>query len=138
MPVFHRWLGATIVAALFVIAVWGLGMKIARREKAPTAYWGLQHYTENALVLQILVGVTMLILGHRVTGDSLVWLHYLYGSVFPLIAIVGGRISGLRRERQEYVGLVWGAFFAWGLTMRAIMTACGNDLTHLGVCFGLR
>jgi hypothetical protein len=66
-----------------------------------------------------------------------VWLHYLYGSMFPLVAIVGGRIAGLRRESREYVGLAWGSFFALALTLRALQTACGDSFTELARCVSL-
>ena len=59
--------------------------------------------------------------GRRVAGE-LAFLHYFYGSLFPFVAIVGGRIAALRRDRHDYVGLAWGAFFALGLTSRALLT----------------
>jgi hypothetical protein len=57
--------------------------------------------------------------------------------VFPLVAIVGGRIAGLRRETREYIGLAWGSFFALGLTLRALQTACGESFVELARCVGL-
>lgn len=119
----HRYLGVAIVVSFAVIAVAGLLLRVAGRTEAPKLFWGLQHYTENVLVLQTLIGVAMLLMGRRVVGGPLVWFHYLYGSLFPLIAVVGGRIAGLRRDEREYVGIAWGAFFAFGLTTRALMTA---------------
>lgn len=134
MALVHRVLGAAIVLALVVLLVWGAGLRIAGRDEAPTAFWGLQHYTENVLILQVVLGVVLLLVGRRVSGGSAVWLHYLYGSLFPLIAVIGGRIVGLRRDTREYVGLTWGAFFAWGLTMRALMTGCGDLITAIPQC----
>jgi hypothetical protein len=133
---FHRYLGAAIVGLFVVIFLWGLLLLALRREDAPTSLWAVQHWTENLLVLQVATGVVLLVMGRRVVGDPLVWLHYLYGSVFPLIALVGGRIAGLRRERREYLGLAWGAFFALGLTLRALQTGCGNDPRLLARCLG--
>jgi hypothetical protein len=121
----HRYLGEAIVVALAVIALFGVVLRLARREEAPRLFWGLQHYTENVLVVQVLIGLTLLVAGFRVAGGPLVWLHYLYGSLFPLIAIVGGRIAALRRDDHDYVGATWGAFFAVGLTLRALMTGLG-------------
>lgn len=121
----HRYLGEAIVGALAVIALFGVVLRLTRREEAPRLFWGLQHYTENVLVVQVLIGLTLLVYGFRVVGGPLVWLHYLYGSLFPLIAIVGGRIAALRREDHDYVGVTWGAFFAVGLTLRALMTGLG-------------
>jgi hypothetical protein len=125
LDTFHRWLGIAIVAALGLIGLFGLVLRIAGRDEAPRLFWGLQHYTENVLVVQVVTGLILLFMGRRVVGGPLVWLHYLYGSLFPLIAIVGGRIAGLRREDREYVGIAWGAFFAFGLTTRALMTGLG-------------
>lgn len=129
----HGWLGLAIVLAFLTIALWGLGLRIAGRDEAPAIFRGVQHWTENLLALQSLGGVVFLLIGRRVVGDDLVFLHYFYGSLFPLIAVVAGRIAGLRREEREYVGMAWGAFFAFGLTTRALMTGCGGVLAW--TCF---
>jgi hypothetical protein len=130
----HRYLGALIVALFVVLMVWGLVLRVLGRDDAPAALWVVQHWTENLLVVQTIGGLILLLLGRRVVGEPLAWLHYLYGSLFPLVAIVAGRIAGLRRERREYVGLAWGAFFALALTLRALQTACGDALGELVRC----
>lgn len=129
MTTLHAWLGAGLVVCFAVLMVGGLALRVAGRDEAPTLYWGLEHWTENLLLLQTIIGVVFLLMGRRVVGDDLVFLHYLYGSLFPLVAIVGGRIAGMRREAHDYVGLAWGAFFAFGLTLRALMTGCGDVLS---------
>jgi hypothetical protein len=131
---FHRYLGAVIVTLFLVIMVSGLVLRLARRDETPTALWAVQHWTENLLVLQTITGIVLLLLGRRVIGIPLAWLHYLYGSLFPLIAVIGGRLAGLRRGEREYVGLAWGAFFAFALTLRGLQTACGEDLGALARC----
>jgi hypothetical protein len=136
---FHRLLGAAIVLALLVLAIWGLTLRVMGRDRAPVLFWGSQHWLENILIIQVLGGIVLLLMGQRVLGGPLVWLHYLYGSLFPLIALVGGRIAGLRRRdagQREYPGLAWGAFIAWGLTMRGLMVGCeiGNDITAVPRC----
>jgi hypothetical protein len=136
VTVFHRYLGAAIVLLFVVIFLWGLVLLAMRREDAPTSMWVVQHWTENLLVVQVVTGLIMLVMGRRVVGAPLIWLHYLYGSLFPLIAVVGGRIAGLRRERREYLGLAWGSFFALGLTLRALQTGCGDDPRLLARCLG--
>ncbi len=129
MSRFHGWLGAAIVLAFLVIALWGLGLRLAGREEAPTAFRAVEYWTENLLAVQTVIGVVFLLLGRRVIGDDLVFLHYFYGSLFPLIAVVAGRIAALRRESHSYVGMAWGAFFAFGLTTRALMTGCGGVIS---------
>lgn len=141
MTLFHRSLGAVVVALFLVLFLWGLGLRLLRRDEAPAGLWILQHWTENLLVVQTVVGLVLLLLGRRVVAahDPTVWLHYLYGSLFPLIAVVGGRITGLRREAREYLGVTWGAFFALGLTLRALQTGCahlGTDPAAIARCLG--
>jgi hypothetical protein len=133
----HRYLGILIVALFLVMFVSGLVLRLLGRQEAPTATWALQHWLENLLIVQVVLGVVLLVMGRRVVGEPLIWLHYLYGSLFPLVAVIGGRIAALRRERYDYLGLAWGSFFALGLTLRALQTGCGNSLGDLARCFGL-
>ena len=137
MTSFHRILGIVIVTLFLVLFLWAVLLRIFRREQAPTALWAVQHWTENLLFVQVLFGLVLLFIGRRVAGSPVAWLHYLYGSLFPLIAIVGGRIASLRRERFEYLGLAWGSFFALGLTLRAVQSACGTTLAAFERCVGL-
>ncbi len=140
MNEFHRYLGLLIVVDFLVIALWGLALRVARREEAPVLYRGLEHWTENLLFVQSAFGLVFLLMGRRVVGDDLVFLHYFYGSLFPLIAVVAGRISTLRREQYAYVGMAWGAFFAFGLSTRALMTGmlarCGLNVFTPDCLFG--
>lgn len=137
MGAVHRWLGIAIVVLFIVVCLWGLVLRLLRRDEAPTAFWATQHWTENLLVVQIVTGLVLLAMGRRVVGAPLIWLHYLYGSVFPLIAVVAGRIAGLRREHREYVGVSWGALIAFALTLRALQTGCGAHPQDLLRCLGL-
>jgi hypothetical protein len=132
----HRILGAVLVVLFVVMVVMGLVLRLTGRRDTPVPVWALQHWTENLLVVQTVLGLALLLIGRRVVGDPLVWLHYLYGSLFPLVAVVGGRLAGLRRGEREYVGLAWGAFFAFGLTLRAMQTGCGEGVPLLR-CLGL-
>ena len=117
----HRWLAYGVMALLLAILVAGVALRVAGREESPTWLRVLQHWTENTLIVQVVLGGVLFVSGRRVAGD-LAFLHYFYGSLFPFIAIVGGRIAALRRDRHDYVGLAWGAFFALGLTSRALLT----------------
>ena len=135
MATFHRYLGAILVFLFLAVMVWGVVLRLLRRDETPTALWATQHWTENLLVVQTIFGIVLLIIGRRVvTADTLAWLHYLYGSLFPLIALIGGRLAALRRETRAYVGLAWGSFFAFALTLRAVQTACGDELHNVIRC----
>lgn len=137
MTLFHRSLGTIIMLLFLVIMVWGTTLRVLGRTEVPLRLWIVQRWTENLLVLQVVTGLVLLVIGRRVVGPPGVWLHYLYGSLFPLVAIIGGRLAALRRETREYVGLAWGSFFALALTLRAVQTACGDTPTEMARCFGL-
>ncbi|MTV27486.1 hypothetical protein FTX61_19010 [Nitriliruptoraceae bacterium ZYF776] len=134
MTAFHRYLGTLIVLLFLATMVAALVLRLRRRDETPTPVWALQHWTENLLIVQVVFGIVLLFLGRRVPPGPDSWLHYLYGSLFPLIAIVAGRIAALRRETREYVGLAWGAFFAFALVLRAVQTGCGETV-DLVSCF---
>ena len=130
MTVVHRVIGTIIVVLFLVLIVAGPVLRVTGRRETPVALWAVQHWTENLLIVQTLTGIVLLVLGRGV-GD---WWHYLYGSLFPLIAVIGGRLAAVRRETRAYVGLAWGSFFAFALTLRAIQTACGDALADVVRC----
>lgn len=135
MTTFHRVLGMLVLTLFAVQLVTGIVLRLLRRQETPTAVWALQHWTENLLGVQVVTGLVLLVMGRRLTGEPLIWLHYLYGSIFPLVALVAGRLAGLRRERYEYVGLAWGSFFAFVLVLRAAQLGCGESVGELARCF---
>lgn len=137
MTLFHRYLGTVIMVLFLVIMVWAVVLRALRRDETPDALMATQHWTENLLGVQVVTGLILLLIGRRVTGMPLAWLHYLYGSLFPLIAVIAGRIAGLRREQRAYVGLGWGALVALALILRAVQTACGEALEDLTRCLGV-
>jgi hypothetical protein len=132
---FHRVLGAVIVVLFAALMIIGLVLRIAGRRETPGWVWAVQHWTENLLVLQTVGGIVLLVIGRRVIDEPFSWFHYLYGSLFPLIAVVAGRLAGLRRGEREYVGLAWGAFVAFALVLRAVQTGCGLSVPLI-TCFG--
>lgn len=119
----HAWLGLVLIFMLVTLAIVGMGLRITGRVETPVPYMVLHHWTENVLILQALGGVALLIMGSRMSSGLFPWDHYIYGSLFPLLALIFGRLAGLRRER-EYVGMAWGAFFAAALSLQALATGC--------------
>ena len=53
------------------------------------------------------------------------WLHYLYGSVFPITVLVVAHVVARGLERDQWVPFAWAAFFCFGLTLRALFTGLG-------------
>jgi len=120
VALFHRLLAFAIVGALLLLTVWGTALRVAGRDTAPKGFWGLLHYTENVLAVEIVAGIILLLIGRRQP-----WLHYVYGSVFPIMVLVAARMASLRREVRDYAPIAFGAFFAFGLTARALMLGMG-------------
>ncbi len=121
----HLYIGWSLVIAFAFLALYGLVARIARRPAVGRPFWGVQYYSETVLVIQVVIGVALLLMGGRVgVGFDR---HYLYGSVFPLIAIVVGRLYTLRRENAEqahaYVPLALADFICFGLAGQALNTA---------------
>ncbi|MBS3942276.1 MAG: hypothetical protein KG028_15060 [Actinobacteria bacterium] len=137
MTALHRYLGAGLIVLFVVIMLWALTLRLMRREETPDGLLAVQHWTENLLVVQTVLGIVLLVMGRRVFEQPTAWLHYFYGSLFPLIAVVGGRLASLRRERYGYVGMAWGAFFAFGLTLRALQMGCGYSMDEIARCLRL-
>lgn len=125
MSTVHLYIGWSLVAAFTALTLYGLVARIARRQEVGRPFWGILYYSETVLVIQIVIGLILLLLGHRVgVGFDR---HYLYGSVFPIIALVGGRMFTMRREdaeeRYPYVPITFAAFLCFGLTFQAMNTA---------------
>lgn len=117
----HFYIGASIVLAFLLVAGYGGVGRLFRRRQLGRPFWGLIYYAETVLVLQVVLGVVLLVTGHRVPQ----WLHYVYGSIFPLLVVLAGRLYSLRREEYDYVPVAVGALVAFGLTLRAFMTGLG-------------
>lgn len=124
----HGWLGFLLILLFVALAMWGVILRIMGRDEAPVSYMVAQHWTENVLILLVLSGLVLLLAGRRVPSVLFPWDHYIYGSFFPLVALIVGRLAGMRREKREYVGMAWGAFFAAALSLQALTSGCRGAL----------
>lgn len=123
MPIFHKILGGSIVLLFFVLFVWGTVFWI--RNKNPGRYfWNLLAVGQVALGLQLLVGVTLFLLGNRPPAQPFRWLHYTYGAFGLAVLIFAHRISK-KFEGVEWAVFAVASFFVFGLLTRAYMTGVG-------------
>jgi hypothetical protein len=128
MPEVHRYLGFAVVAIFAVGWLWGLGTWISRRGDPGAGFWVWLSVAQVAAGLQALIGVVLLLLGHR-PG---IWLHYVYG-FGPLVILAFAH--WLAREGQKegqganpipsWAWFAGAAFICFGLTLRALMTGTG-------------
>ena len=121
MPGFHAALGWGVVGGFLLMWLWGTGAGLLRRE-AGAWFWRLVAILQVTLIVQVAVGIALLAIGGRQP-----LLHYAYGGPFPAIALgvahARARASPPPRGAQWVFG--WAAFFAWGLTTRALMLGLG-------------
>ena len=118
----HSAAGYAIVVVLAVLWLWALGAWIARRSDVHALFWTLLGFVQVALVLQLIAGLVLIVLGRRQP-----FLHYLYGSLFPAVALALGHVFARNRETGLAPWKVFGfaSFIAFGLTLRALTTGLG-------------
>jgi hypothetical protein len=114
--ILHVALGWAVVAAFGLLWLWGLGAAAIRRDPGRW-FWGLVAVVQVTLALEVAAGLVLLALGRR--QDLL---HYVYGSVFPILMLGVAHVLARREDRPAWVYFAWAAFFAFGLTLRALMT----------------
>ena len=127
MPEVHKYIGYTVVVMFGLLwfwpaTAWVLG-KIRRVHGEPGRwYWGLVAVVQVTLVIQIGVGLTLMAL-HGIDAQPI--LHYLYGSLFPVIVLVAAHMFARGMQRDQWVPFAWGGFICWGLVLRALFTGLG-------------
>ncbi|MEX2458150.1 MAG: hypothetical protein WD770_04110 [Actinomycetota bacterium] len=118
----HLVLGYAVVGGFALLWLWSLGAWVARRREVHARYWTLLGVLQVVLGLQVVAGVIVFALGGRMP-----FLHYLYGSLFPIVVLVGAHVVARNPENGFVPWKVFGfaTFIAFGLTLRALTTGLG-------------
>jgi hypothetical protein len=103
-------------------SAWVLGKIRGAHGEPGRGYWGLVAVVQVVLAIQIVLGLTLLGI-HGVHAQPV--LHYLYGSLFPIIVLVGAHMFARGMDRDQWVPFAWGGFICWGLVLRALFTGLG-------------
>jgi hypothetical protein len=78
----HLTLGVAVVALNLLAGAWGAWAWLARRPSE--AFWYLLRIAQGAIIIQTVLGVSLLLSDHKASSD----LHYLYGLLpLPLMLI---------------------------------------------------
>jgi hypothetical protein len=117
----HAVLGFAVVGGFGLVMLWGAAAAVLRRD-AGAWFWRLLAALQVVLGLQVLAGIVLLVL--RGVGAQSV-LHYLYGSLFPLVALVVAHLLARELERDQHVVFAVAGLVCFGLTLRALMTGLG-------------
>jgi heme A synthase len=95
----HLVLGVAVLALNLAAGVWGGVAWLT--DRASLNFWYLLRAAQVSVVLQVLLGATLLVLGHE-TDEPI---HYMYGSLPLLVSLVGEgmRAGAAQRELPEGV-----------------------------------
>lgn len=114
----HLVLGSAVVALNLIAGVWGVYAWLKRRPSV--AFWYLLRVAQGAIIIQTILGVSLLLSDHKAGSD----LHYLYGLLpLPLMLItemmrvgaaqqVVGDIDYEKLPEDEAQDLAMGIFIA--------------------------
>ncbi|MCJ7832369.1 MAG: hypothetical protein MUP92_02860 [Actinobacteria bacterium] len=119
MPEVHKYLGEVIVGLFAIIAVWGLLFVALKRDPGRFFWWPVA-VVQVLVGLQIVAGVVLLLLGHPLPQ----LLHMGYG-VFAAVALVFAHLEARNQPDRPWAPFAWVCAFAFGLTLRALMTGLG-------------
>ena len=127
MPEVHKYIGYAVVVVFGLLwfwptTAWLLGKARRVRGEPGRWYWGLVAVVQVTLAVQIVGGLILLAI-HGIHAKPI--LHYLYGSVFPIIVLVVAHVFARSMERDQWVPFAWGGFVCWGLVLRALFTGLG-------------
>ena len=121
MPVVHEAIGYAIVGAFAVLMLWGFGAWIVKRGPGRW-YWTLLALVQVTIGIQVVGGLILLAI-YGISARPV--LHYLYGSLFPIIVLVIGHVMARDMERDQWKVFAVAAFICFGLTLRALFTGLG-------------
>jgi hypothetical protein len=127
MPEVHKYIGYAVVSALGLLWLWPLvtwlvGKAMRRRMEPGRGFWPFLAVIQVTLAIQVVAG--LILLGtHGVSAEPV--LHYLYGSLFPIIVLVVAHVVARKLERDQWVPFAYAGFFCFGLTLRALFTGLG-------------
>jgi hypothetical protein len=128
MTELHRFVAYSIPAAFVIMTVWAVAA-FARNRPPSDWFWRLLAAVQVVLGIQIVVGGILFATGARPDSNGPVWLHYVYGGLFPLAVLVAAHRVAKSDRFKEIPWAVFGfaALICFGLTFRALQTGLGID-----------
>ena len=116
-----------VLAAGTITGIWGLVLFFLKRESMPTSWRYALIFTAIVSALQALLGITLVILGHRPgTGTGLYYLHYVYGGIVALaIPVAITYATGGKQPRRDILIFSIVCLVLVAAAVRAFMTGPG-------------
>ena len=117
----HEAVGFVVVGIFTIGWRFGLALWVSRRA-AGVWFWRWLTAAQVIVIVQALLGVTLLILGKRPTT----WLHYVYGfGPLVIFAIAHALARDEAFSSKPWAPFAMAAFISFGLSLRALMTGLG-------------
>lgn len=126
MTELHRYLAYSVPVGFALLALWTLYGFI--RNKTPGDwFWHLLAFLQVVLGVEILLGAALFLAGNRpVPPSGPVWLHYVYGGLFPAtLLVLAHRFAKTRWAEIPWLPFGVVALVNFGLTFRALQTGLG-------------
>jgi hypothetical protein len=122
----HRYVAYAVPFGWALLALWSL-ISFLRNKPPGDRFWTLLGALQVILGLQILIGLVLLALGRVPASRGPVWLHYVYGGLFPVVVLVVAHRFARRQQGISWVVFGVAALVIFGLTFRALQTGLGID-----------
>lgn len=113
----HARLAIALMMYMAIAAIWGIVL-VVRHQPVSPAYRGILMIGEGVGVVEALIGLVLLVTGHR-PGTVL---HYLYGALIVLVLPMAYAIAQGRRPERHALIFTIAAAFLMGLAIRATGT----------------
>lgn len=113
----HSRFAVSVILYMFIVGVWGIGSYFKKTEVSGS-YRGALFIGELMLVVQGILGVTLVISGYRPKEP----LHFVYGGLSVFILPLLMNFVRVRPKHQGPLIYGIGTLFIMGLAIRAMMT----------------
>ena len=126
MSQIHRLIAFAVPFGWALLAGWSL-FSFLRNKPPGDRFWTLLGALQAILGVQIVIGLILLALGRIPVSRGPVWLHYVYGGLFPVAVLVVAHRFARRQEGISWLVFGVAALVIFGLTFRALQTGLGVD-----------
>lgn len=122
----HHYVGWSIPIGFGLLVLWTI-YSLIRNRPPHDLYWTLLGILQVVIGVQVVVGAVLFVMGQRPHPNGPVWLHYVYGGLFPAAILVGAHRLAKKYEDIPWVVFGIASFVCFGLTFRALQTGLGVD-----------
>lgn len=118
----HQFVGFSVPASFLLLFLWAV-YSLVRNRPPHDWFWGLLAFSQVVVAIQIVIGGVLFLMGRRPLGaGGPIWLHYVYGGLFPAFILYLAHRFARRYEGVPYLVFGGASLICFGLTFRALQT----------------